>query len=309
MEPVKCVLCNQDDSHILFYGKDLLYKTTPTEFAVTKCANCGLVYLNPQPTLSELSSYYPDQYGTFNKSSGRSVSKNFLFDLYRKIRESSRLKLPIKKELAVDFSARKFLDFGCGNGKRLEGLRSKHPNWDFYGIDIDPRACLAASRNGFIISCGDILNVKYPENYFDEINSSQVLEHVKNPREVLRELNRILKHGGKLTLDVPNFDSIPAQLFKSKWYNLDVPRHLFQFTPATLTSLFNEADFRILTIKTHTDAKTLLASIDFFLKGYLSEEINPLILNLLRPVSWLLEKLNRADYIFVEATKKASCTF
>lgn len=302
MESVKCILCKKDASHCLFHGTDLLYKTTPLEFRVTRCTGCQLVYLNPQPTKDELSSYYPNQYGTFAKSSSRPIAKNALFDIYKKMRKSPTSS--VSKKLATDFSQKKFLDFGCGNGGRLETLRILHPNWDFYGIDIDPRACRAASMNDFNISCGDILDAKYPSEYFDEINSSQVLEHVKDPLLVLRELRRILKPNGHLAIDVPNFGSIPAQLFKARWYNLDVPRHLFQFTPATLTSIFDEAGFRILSIRTRTDAKILLASLDFFFKGHLSKEINPLALNLLRPISWALNKFDRADFIYVEAVKK-----
>ena len=44
---------------------------------------------------------------------------------------------------------------------------------------------------------------------------------------------------------VPNFASIQARLFRSRWYHLEVPRHLYHFTPAALRALLAREQFDV----------------------------------------------------------------
>lgn len=49
----------------------------------------------------------------------------------------------------------------------------------------------------------DILNISYPDNYFDLIICNHVLEHIEQDRTAMKELLRVLKPGGKAILQVP----------------------------------------------------------------------------------------------------------
>ena len=51
-------------------------------------------------------------------------------------------------------------------------------------------------------------------------------------------------------LAVPNFASLQARLGGEHWFHLDLPRHVFQFTPQTLTRLLRDAGFEIETCRT-----------------------------------------------------------
>jgi len=297
-----CPLCRSKESSLLFKGTDLLYRTTNNKFSIRQCRTCGLARLDPRPTEKERARYYPDQYGTFHTSVGRPIAKNLLFSLYKKLRVVSAREVTHESH-SSDESRQVFLDFGCGNGALLEKLRTQHPRWDLYGIDIDDRACEVTSKKGFTVFCGDISQAPYKDNMFDAINASQVLEHTREPLHVLQTLARMLKIGGTLTVDVPNLGSLSAKLFRSRWYNLDIPRHLFHFTPHTLSLLVQKSGLAVVSIKTRTDSKTLLASLNFFMKGGLATKINPVSLNVLRPAAWFLNKINRADYIYLQATK------
>jgi hypothetical protein len=70
-----------------------------------------------------------------------------------------------------------------------------------------------------------------------------VLEHLPDPREALAYAGGLLKPGGSLILQVPNAASFQARLFGPRWYGLDVPRHLINFTPQSLVLLLEQAGF------------------------------------------------------------------
>ena len=70
-----------------------------------------------------------------------------------------------------------------------------------------------------------------------------VLEHVRDPKKNIETAARILKPGGRLVVAVPNFASLQARLGRGRWFHLDVPRHLFHFTPETLRGLLTRAKF------------------------------------------------------------------
>jgi hypothetical protein len=68
------------------------------------------------------------------------------------------------------------------------------------------------------------------------------------PQAAARQLHSILKPGGVLVISVPNFDSLQARLFRSRWFHLDVPRHLFHYTPSSLTKLLETAGFAVVDV-------------------------------------------------------------
>lgn len=314
MKFVKCNLCGQDKTKFLFYGQDRIYSTDNQNFSIVKCKNCGLVYLNPQPSTEELSQYYPDDYAAYQAPNGNKniFLENHFYSFFRGIK---RYLLPTKFNLKKkqqslqidsDTSIKRFLDFGCGSGKLLEEVRKKHPNWELYGLDVDERACSTTSKKGFRVYCGDVFNAKYDDNFFDVINTSQVLEHVPNPFQVLTELNRILKPNGLLQVDVPNFSSAAARVFKTYWINLDVPRHLYHFTPRVIKKMLIQTGFEVerITFKHGIySEKSLPRSIDLFLHERITR-LDPLLFHLLKPVERLLEKIRLSDIMYINARKQ-----
>ena len=71
------------------------------------------------------------------------------------------------------------------------------------------------------------------------------LEHLANPRAILEEVARILSDQGRLVLQVPNIESIQFKLFGARWYGLDVPRHLVNYSSESLFRLLSESGFTI----------------------------------------------------------------
>jgi SAM-dependent methyltransferase len=99
------------------------------------------------------------------------------------------------------------LDAGCGTGGLLCYLAAARPDLILSGIEINPEAArIAAGKSGAIITIGSVNDLPYPDMYFDVVISADVLCHAAvEQRSALAELNRCLKSGGMLLLNLPAY--------------------------------------------------------------------------------------------------------
>jgi len=94
------------------------------------------------------------------------------------------------------------LDVGCGNGYVLSHYAKQGA--EVFGVDITQTALDLCKRrfelsglNGrFQITDGDTLT--FSDNQFDIVCSMGVLHHIENPRPMVKEMERVLKPGGKV---------------------------------------------------------------------------------------------------------------
>jgi len=99
------------------------------------------------------------------------------------------------------------LDLGCGKGLFLYYCRND--GIEIFGVDCDKMTVRAAKKlSEKRVFLSDALNLGFKNNTFDNIVSLDVLEHVKNPEQMLKEVKRILKPGGRLYLHVPRMNSV-----------------------------------------------------------------------------------------------------
>ena len=108
------------------------------------------------------------------------------------------------------------LDAGCGNGRHLRAL-AKLPNLKIIGIDrngSDLNDALTGLKNmpdalsdNYLVSCADIKNLPFASASFDCVICSEVLEHIPEHENALKELVRILKPQGDLVVSVPRYFS------------------------------------------------------------------------------------------------------
>jgi SAM-dependent methyltransferase len=94
---------------------------------------------------------------------------------------------------------------------------------------------------------GDAENrlASFPPNCFDRITMWQVLEHAEDPARVLAQVQRVLRPGGHVVLEVPNYASIWARIFGRFWFPLELPFHLYQFSPVTLPKMLRDAKLEV----------------------------------------------------------------
>ena len=101
-------------------------------------------------------------------------------------------------------SSKRILDLGCGEGTRLENLKTKG---DKTGVDVSDFAIKKAKKKFSHVQFikADIEKLPFKSNSFDLVYCMFVIEHTNNPEKVLRETVRVLEDGGTLILGAPNF--------------------------------------------------------------------------------------------------------
>jgi len=314
MKEINCNLCGQNDTKLLFKSKDRRVNIKgKTIFSVVQCKNCGLVYVNPQPTYQELKPFYGENYFRFSHQCKRRRKiyyflkrvKNNFFD---KIFYSQNPKF-YKWKVLNNSKNGKFLDIGCATGLQDIKFMQDFPNWEFYGVEPDAVAFQEASKiKGFNIKKGFLEDANYSDNFFDIILMNQVLEHVPDPKKTLLECSRILKNDGKLIVAVPNYGSLSLKIFGKYWYHLDIPRHLFHFTPQTIGALLKEVNLKIDILENEALGGTISTSLFYLLKISPDRFSNKLILALLSyleyPFARLFETLNMASGLYILASKR-----
>jgi ubiquinone/menaquinone biosynthesis C-methylase UbiE len=240
----RCCVCDADDAAPIGVGTDYEYRTSDDTFLAMQCHLCGLVYLNPRPSVSEFSTIYPPTYHAFDFS-----EKDF--GLVYKIRsrlEAKRL-LELCKDLPTDA---RILDVGCGDGFHLNLLKKYgEKTWQLEGIDIDTRAAEMAEKSGLRVHVGSVEEINLPENSFDLAFMIQTIEHVEKPEKVLSAVQKILKPNGKLVIVTDNTDSIDFKFFKGAyWGGYHFPRHWNLFNRHSLKKLAQKTGFDVAELKT-----------------------------------------------------------
>ncbi len=101
---------------------------------------------------------------------------------------------------------RRVLENGCGVGTYLEPLSRALGTSLVFGLEYDfERAARAGhSHPPARVVCGAGENLAYPDACFDVVLSNEVIEHVRDDRQALAEIARVLRPGGRLVLFCPN---------------------------------------------------------------------------------------------------------
>lgn len=286
---MNCALCGFPYNHLFLKMKDP-GGISDEEFILVKCNRCGLVYLDPMPSSTDVQAYYNEKY--FETSTiGKSAN-----DIYRLQLAKAILKIKPPKGKA--------LDVGCGDGSLL--LMMKRLGWTVFGIDVSESAVkLAQSKLGTknVFNCS-LIQCTFPSSFFDVISFRHVLEHLHKPLDELIEVKRILKKDGIISITAPNIDSIYFRIFKKNWYHLDIPKHLYQFSSKTLEKLLEKAGFKVI-----KRGKSLEDPLDLFKdlqrlfgiqKGVVPNFLVPALIVLFfmsLPFSYLLSAMNRGSSI------------
>ncbi len=227
----RCCICDCDDGEPQALGEDFEYRTSNDTFLAVRCPTCGLVYLNPRPSVDEIDRIYPANYHAFDFS-----PEHFGF-VYRVRRwlEARRL---LRYAGGLGGSAR-ILDVGCGDGFHLRLLRDYGSStWQLEGVDLDPRAVQAARDAGLTVHSGDLEELNLDEASYDLVLMVMTIEHLAAPAGVLREVARLLKPGGKVVVVTDDASSLSCRLFRGRyWGGYHFPRHWNLFDRRSLARL------------------------------------------------------------------------
>jgi len=132
----------------------------------------------------------------YKKYYSDSYTNNYLTDCI-----SSKWTETLRSRLAIPYSPRKkILDVACGTG-----MLGKILSDNVYGFDLSQEAVEIAKKNGINVQLGDVERKwNFPDNYFDTVIASHIIEHMVNPDHLLLEAKRVLKKDGLLIIATPN---------------------------------------------------------------------------------------------------------
>jgi len=283
----KCPICGSES--LKGFAIDT-YRKGP-HISRVQCNSCKLVFANPMADSKELSDYYTNYY---DKDHYESFDyKNLILNHFARIAKLDEAS--IKKEarsLNNLSSGAKFLDVGCGLGL---GLAYAHQlGCKLYATEFDTGA-LDFVREHFPVETfqGDIWDAQYPDEYFDFIHISHVIEHVLDPKAYIVEMKRILKPGGFLAIGTPNMSSNLYRFHRwSKLLRLKVPdvidglEHTFIFPKTVLRHICEEQELRVVEHFTHNLGETFNNLMRY--KMPFRKKINRLVQNAFQVNQWIV---------------------
>jgi SAM-dependent methyltransferase len=228
-----CPVCGQGGAGVWlqapdrFHGRDEQYR-------LLRCSVCSLVWLSDPPQPGEMHLHYTEAYDRLISASGATSEARWGFR---------------KKALADLNCSGALLDMGCSSGSFLTFMRGA--SWRLYGIEMSAQAAKnAEARSGAQVFVGNILEAQFAKASFDVITCFDVLEHLYEPRQIMTRVAEWLKPGGIFYVLVPNIDSAEGRVFRSYWHGLELPRHLFHYSPESLKYLAEAVGLREVSLVT-----------------------------------------------------------
>ena len=240
METISCDYCRSQESTTIFHNADWPWLEQNLGVEMVACNRCGLVYLNPRPDKFEIQDFYQSDYPSYAKPILEEKSK--LIQWVRRGNLQHRRNYIVKH---TNGQNKKLLDVGCSTGLFLGEMRSA--GWEVVGVEPnDEIAQIARVKLGLKVHTGFLSSLDIPAETFDVITYWDVLEHTFSPRQELEQAVNLLKSGGLLVINIPNWNAFDRRLFGANWQGYDPPRHLYVFPHDILTKYLTEAGCAVI---------------------------------------------------------------
>lgn len=222
--PRECPACNSTSRNS---------KGTKNGFDIYVCAVCTTIYTDHVPADSDAQDY-DDYYDDSNLAIPGFVVERVgqIVDEFAPFRRSNRL-----------------LDIGFGAGTVLKAAEER--NWDVSGIEVSKPAFDHVSALGFDVFHGGLRDAGFPDAHFDVITASEILEHLPEPEQELKEIARVLRPGGLFWATTPHAQSISFKILGLDWSILSPPEHLQLYSRSGIRKMLRNAGFAKIEMKTH----------------------------------------------------------
>jgi SAM-dependent methyltransferase len=184
-----------------------------------------------------------------------------------------------------------FLEIGCGSGYVLSGVAAEHSQADLYGSEIFVSGLpFAAAR----VPAAELMQMDARDIPFrDEIEvigAFDVLEHIEEDEDVLREIHGALKDDGLVLISVPQHRWLwsPAD---------DHVMHVRRYTSKELSSKLSAAGFEVLRSSSFVSLLLPVMMLSRLRMSRKQGETNPTDdeMRLPRPLNWLLYRILRVE--------------
>jgi len=205
------------------------------ELKIFRCSSCGLVFL-------ENFDHIDDNFYNMSKMREHDTNKEWKKHIKECYTDDFR-RAELMKSLVINKCV---LDFGCGGGGFL--LKIKDYSSTYEGIEKDDTFRQLLNDEFGIKIYDDIDNC---DGKYDIITMFHVLEHLKDPKLILKKLMNLLKPGGSIIIEVPNANDALLSLYKNKSFSEFTywSCHLYLFDNYSLRKLLEQCGFKITYIK------------------------------------------------------------
>ncbi len=226
---MKCYLCNNEE-HSEVKGT---VRDNP-DLKLLRCNKCSLVFINSRDHIDD--KFYEENL----------MEKSNLSTSIFKTDHSNDTERRYKYFYSILIN-KKVLDFGCGEGHFLFKLKTEKTTPHLFALEPNKENQNFLDENFTLYTdINDILN-----DSLDCITIFHVLEHLKDPINVLNILYDKLKSSGRIIIEVPNANDALLNLYGSKEFAKFTywSCHLYLFNNRTLENLLNKTHYKIVYIK------------------------------------------------------------
>ncbi len=218
-------------------------KTIVAKFglAIVRCRKCGLVYANPRLIESELkkrygAGYFFGEYLPLFRADAFSYSLDVIKDHYS-------LYLSILTKYFQP--GKRLLDIGCGAGFFLKA--AELAGWSVAGTETSEAASdYARAVTKVKVFYGNLEEIRLAPESYDAVTMLDILEHLPDPMGTLKQARRVLKKGGILIVNTPDYQSLSRVFLGKTWAVLSPAEHLYYFAEKTLRLALGQAGFRVI---------------------------------------------------------------
>ena len=202
--------------------------------AIVQCDDCRLVYLNPRIRKDLIIESYSS-----------AVDPTFIAQNDERVAtfKKSLQQLATRHGITPQ-TARRVLDVGCAGGAFPKAAH----DLGFDVVGVEPSRWLAEqgrSLYGLDIRSGLLEEQDFPDQSFDLISLWDVIELLPDAHGVVRDIHRLLRPGGHLIVNYPDYGSVARKLLGSKW-PMFLSGHLIYFTRETITDFLHREKFEVV---------------------------------------------------------------
>ncbi len=233
-----CPVCGGSSARALT-ARDRNRETTDERFSYNRCGACGTLFMVDVP--ADLARYYAGDYHRFGDDGEPEWKHNpTLLEV-----EAFRVRM-----LREHVEPGALIDVGAGPGGFAAAARDA--GFEVTAIEMDERCCEYLQAGlGVRAICTDEpivqLRALAPARV---ISLWHVLEHLRDPAEMLATSAERLAPGGVLALGVPNPQSLQFRLLGARWAHLDAPRHLCLMSEDALVANLSSHGLQVLAATT-----------------------------------------------------------
>jgi 2-polyprenyl-3-methyl-5-hydroxy-6-metoxy-1,4-benzoquinol methylase len=231
-----CPVCRSAEIKLIYTARST-QRQDDCRWSVWECRACTHQFINPQPSWQELEPYYSSSYNSYKPQHGSVLSDEQEIELAKQRGSFRHIPLPENKRV---------LDVGCGGGRFLRICKKLGA----IELGVEPSKFGAQSARGQGLNIFEGTLESYVEQApvgteFDVITASHVVEHLPDPVETLRAMRQVLAPDGFIWIAVPNAAYPISRALKGNYYSTDLPRHLMQFTPASMLEAGRQAGLKL----------------------------------------------------------------